>query len=224
MKLNFGLKLIIAMAAMSTINAIATTSTGKSMAQAVMPIPTIDLAASVRVMPSVHDHLPLFEELEVLAQKVESELAKLKLFAQKVESELTKLKLEYEVAALSTNTTIVKVTTCPIEPGDSIVVKWDGATSGSLPEWEGITGQIDKVKGLYFFEGETRQKSPWYLTPSIKFPILLVVAGLLFWPSLAGGAISDSIASTTDKLDEIIAMSVSMSVDMIWVNSDAIQV
>jgi hypothetical protein len=220
MKLNFGLKLIIAMAAMSTINAIATTSTGKSMAQAVMPIPTIDLAASVRVMPSVHDHLPLFEELEVLAQKVESELAKLKLFAQKVESELTKLKLEYEVAALSTNTT----SHCPIEPGDSIVVKWDGATSGSLPEWEGITGQIDKVKGLYFFEVETRQKSPWYLTPSITFPILLVVAGLLSWPSLAGGAISDSIASTTDKLDEIIAMSVSMSVDMIWVNSDAIQV
>ena len=49
------------------------------------------------------------------------------------------------------------------------------------------------------------QEFPWYLTPSITFPIAFVVVGLAFWASLAGGAISKRGAPTTYELDETIA-------------------
>lgn len=84
------------------------------------------------------------------------------------------------------------------------------AASGAPPEREGIEGWIDKVRGSYFFglfEGETGQEAPWYLTPSITFPIAFAVVGLAFWVSLAGGAISERGMPTTDELDEIIVSS-----------------
>ncbi|KAL3768098.1 hypothetical protein ACHAW5_009155 [Stephanodiscus triporus] len=85
----------------------------------------------------------------------------------------------------------------------------DRASTDAPPERDGIFGWIDKVRGSYFFgifEGETGQEAPWYLTPSITFPIAFAVVGLAFWASLAGGAISERGAPTTDELDEIIAM------------------
>ena len=87
---------------------------------------------------------------------------------------------------------------------------WETAASGAPPEREGIEGWIDKVRGSYFFglfEGETGQEAPWYLTPSITFPIAFAVVGLAFWVSLAGGAISERGMPTTDELDEIIVSS-----------------
>ncbi len=77
-------------------------------------------------------------------------------------------------------------------------------------EKEGVEYWIDKIKGSYFFglfEGETGQKAPWYLTPSITFPIAFLVVGAAFWASLAGGAISERGMPTTDELDEIIVSS-----------------
>jgi hypothetical protein len=84
------------------------------------------------------------------------------------------------------------------------------AMSGLPPEREGIEGWIDKVRGSYFFglfEGETGQEAPWYLTPSITFPIAFAVVGIAFWASLAGGAISERGMPSTDELDEIIVSS-----------------
>jgi|EP01082_Thalassiosira_pseudonana_P001299 hypothetical protein len=77
-------------------------------------------------------------------------------------------------------------------------------------EKEGVAWAIDKIKGSYFFglfEGETGQEAPWYLKPSITFPIAFAVVGLAFWASLAGGAISERGMPSTDELDEIIISS-----------------
>lgn len=77
-------------------------------------------------------------------------------------------------------------------------------------EREGIFGFYDWIKGSYFFglfEGETGQEAPWYLKPSITFPIAFVVVGFAFAVSLLGGAISERGAPSTDELDEIIISS-----------------
>lgn len=74
-------------------------------------------------------------------------------------------------------------------------------------EKEGLAWAIDKVKSSYFFglfEGETGQEAPWYLKPSITFPIAFLVVGLAFYVSLVGGAISERGMPSTDELDEII--------------------
>ncbi len=93
-------------------------------------------------------------------------------------------------------------------------------------EKEGIEGFVDWIKGSYFFglfEGETGQEAPWYLKPSITFPIAFAVVGLAFWVSLAGGAISERGMPSTDELDEIIVSSdiirtsVAMAMNMIQV-------
>lgn len=81
-----------------------------------------------------------------------------------------------------------------------------------IEEKEGIAGFIDWIQGSYFFglfEGETGQEAPWYLKPSITFPIAFLVVGAAFWASLAGGAIRERGMPTTDELDEIIIASAS---------------
>lgn len=90
----------------------------------------------------------------------------------------------------------------------------DKAMAGLPEEREGIDGFIDWIRGSYFFglfEGETGQVAPWYLTPSITFPIAFAVVGLAFWVSLAGGAISERGLPTTDELDEIIVSFVTLT-------------
>jgi hypothetical protein len=90
----------------------------------------------------------------------------------------------------------------------------DKAMAGLPKEREGIDGFIDWIRGSYFFglfEGETGQVAPWYLTPSITFPIAFAVVGLAFWVSLAGGAISERGLPTTDELDEIIVSFVTLT-------------
>ena len=90
----------------------------------------------------------------------------------------------------------------------------DKAMAGLPEEREGIDGFIDWIRGSYFFglfEGETGQVAPWYLTPSITFPIAFAVVGLAFWVSLAGGAISERGMPTTDELDEIIVSFVTLN-------------
>ncbi|KAL7462206.1 hypothetical protein ACHAXS_002592 [Conticribra weissflogii] len=78
------------------------------------------------------------------------------------------------------------------------------------PEKEGIEWVVDKIRSSYFFglfEGETGQEAPWYLKPSITFPLAFLVVGAAFYASLVGGAISERGMPTTDELDEIIIAS-----------------
>lgn len=74
-------------------------------------------------------------------------------------------------------------------------------------EKEGVEGWIEKVKGWYFFgffEGETGEEAPWYLKPSITFPLAFAIVGAAFWVSVYGGAISERGVQSTDELDDII--------------------
>jgi len=75
------------------------------------------------------------------------------------------------------------------------------------PESEGLEAFIEKAKNFYFFgffEGETGQKAPWFLRPSITFPIAFAIVGAAFYVSFISGAISERGAAVTDELDEII--------------------
>ena len=79
-----------------------------------------------------------------------------------------------------------------------------------LPEKEGLEGFIEKAKNFYFFglfEGETGQQAPWFLRPSITFPIAFLVVGAAFYISYISGAITERGAQITDELDEIILSS-----------------
>ena len=69
---------------------------------------------------------------------------------------------------------------------------------------------IERAKSFYFFgffEGETGQQAPWYLRPSITFPIAFAVVGLAFYVSFAVGGISERGVQSTDELDEVILSS-----------------
>ena len=93
-------------------------------------------------------------------------------------------------------------------------------------EKEGIEGFIDWIKGSYFFglfEGETGQEAPWYLKPSITFPIAFLVVGVAFAASLLGGAISERGMPSTDELDEIIISSTMLQSTVTMTLSSMIQ-
>ncbi|KAG7354691.1 FKBP-type peptidyl-prolyl cis-trans isomerase [Nitzschia inconspicua] len=75
------------------------------------------------------------------------------------------------------------------------------------PAKEGLEGFIEKAKNFYFFgffEGETGQQAPWFLRPSITFPLAFLIVGAAFYVSFIAGAISERGASSVDELDEII--------------------
>jgi len=75
------------------------------------------------------------------------------------------------------------------------------------PKKEGLEGFISTVKGWYFFGffgGETGEEAPWYLKPSITFPISFAIVGAAFYISFVGGAITERGVQRTDELDEII--------------------
>lgn len=74
-------------------------------------------------------------------------------------------------------------------------------------EKEGLEGMIEKAKEFYFFgffEGETGEKAPWYLRPSITFPIAFAIVGAGFYVTFAVGGISERGKQITDELDDII--------------------
>lgn len=74
-------------------------------------------------------------------------------------------------------------------------------------EKEGLEAWIEKAKEFYFFgffEGETGEKAPWILRPSITFPIAFAFVGLGFYITYAVGGISERGAQVTDELDDII--------------------
>jgi len=72
---------------------------------------------------------------------------------------------------------------------------------------EGLDYWIAKLKSFYFFglfEGETGEEAPWYLKPSITFPLAFAVVFGLFWISLETGSIREKGAQTVDELDMIV--------------------
>jgi hypothetical protein len=74
-------------------------------------------------------------------------------------------------------------------------------------EKEGLEGWIEKAKGYYFFgffEGETGEKAPWYLRPSITFPIAFAVVGAGFYITFALGGIRERGGQKLDELDDIV--------------------
>ena len=78
--------------------------------------------------------------------------------------------------------------------------------ANKAPEKEGLEGWIDTVQNWYFFgffEGETGEEAPWYLRPSITFPLAFAVVGAAFYASLLSGAISEKGAQSIDELDEV---------------------
>ena len=84
------------------------------------------------------------------------------------------------------------------------------ALKGNEPQAEGLELWIQKAKNFYFFglfEGETGERPPWFLRPSITFPLAFVIVGAAFYVSYIGGAISERGAPVTDELDEIILSS-----------------
>lgn len=77
----------------------------------------------------------------------------------------------------------------------------------SVDEKEGLEGLIDKVKNSYFFgffEGETGQQAPWFLRPSITFPIAFAIVGAAFYVAFAFGGIKERGSQVTDELDDIV--------------------
>lgn len=79
--------------------------------------------------------------------------------------------------------------------------------ANKAPEKEGLEGWVETVKNWYFFgffEGETGEEAPWYLKPSITFPIAFAIVGAAFYVSLLTGAISEKGAQSIDELDVII--------------------
>lgn len=72
---------------------------------------------------------------------------------------------------------------------------------------EGLEGLIEKAKSFYFFglfEGETGQQAPWFLRPSITFPLAFAFVGLGFYITFAFGGITERGSQVTDELDDII--------------------
>jgi hypothetical protein len=89
----------------------------------------------------------------------------------------------------------------------SIAAAYEERQLNRKEEKEGLEGFLDRVKNFYFFgffEGETGQQAPWFLRPSITFPLAFLLVGATFYVSFIGGAISERGAQVTDELDEII--------------------
>jgi hypothetical protein len=81
------------------------------------------------------------------------------------------------------------------------------AARSDEPQLEGFALFLEKAKSFYFFglfEGETGERPPWFLRPSITFPLAFAVVGAAFYVSYAGGAISERGAQIKDELDEVI--------------------
>lgn len=76
-------------------------------------------------------------------------------------------------------------------------------------EKEGLAGFLEKLTSgrFYFFglfEGETGQQAPWFLRPSITFPIAFAVVGAGFYATYALGGISERGSQIQDELDDVI--------------------
>lgn len=94
---------------------------------------------------------------------------------------------------------------------EDIAAAYQVKMANKAPEKEGLEGWIETVKNYYFFgffEGETGEEAPWYLKPSITFPIAFAIVGAAFWVSILSGAISEKGAQSVDELDVLVTTTV----------------
>lgn len=106
--------------------------------------------------------------------------------------------MDFDAMALADNTP---------KTAQEIAEAYQVKMANKKPQKEGLEGWIDTVRNWYFFgffEGETGEEAPWYLRPSITFPIAFAVVGAAFWVSLVVGAISEKGAQSIDELDTIV--------------------
>jgi FKBP-type peptidyl-prolyl cis-trans isomerase len=99
------------------------------------------------------------------------------------------------------------------------------AIAAQMPELTGWDWAKAKLQSFYFFglfEGETGQQAPWFLRPSITFPLAFLIVGLTFYVSFVSGAISERGAQTTDELDDIILMSAASLIPYLTTNALAL--
>jgi FKBP-type peptidyl-prolyl cis-trans isomerase len=99
------------------------------------------------------------------------------------------------------------------------------ALAAQTPELTGWDWAKAKLQSFYFFglfEGETGQQAPWFLRPSITFPLAFLIVGLTFYVSFVSGAISERGAQTTDELDDIILMSAASLIPYLTTNALAL--
>jgi FKBP-type peptidyl-prolyl cis-trans isomerase len=79
------------------------------------------------------------------------------------------------------------------------------------PVLEGYDYWINKISNFYFygfFDSETGATTPpWFLRPSITFPLAFAIVGITFYITLSYGAITERGIPTKDELDEIILSS-----------------
>merc|ERR1719232_164555 len=74
----------------------------------------------------------------------------------------------------------------------------------------GVEGLIDRFKNYYFFgffESATGEENPWFLRPSITFPIAFLIVFAAFYVTFIFGAITERGVQVTDELDELITQS-----------------
>jgi len=75
------------------------------------------------------------------------------------------------------------------------------------PQKTGLEGFIERLRTSYifgFFEGETGQEAPWYLKPSITFPLAFAILGGAFATLYLGGGINERGIDVEDELDKVI--------------------
>lgn len=85
------------------------------------------------------------------------------------------------------------------------------ASKSQEQQLEGLDAFLAKAKNFYFFglfEGETGERPPWFLRPSITFPLVFVFVAALFYITFIGGGIYERGAPITDELDEMIISSI----------------
>jgi len=143
---------------------------------------------------------PQVAALEALGISVDTQLELdieiLKILTAKESAEL--FDMNFDSMALADDT--------PRTPAD-IQAAYEQKMAIKEPDREGWEGWLDTVQNYYFFglfEGETGEDAPWYLTPSISFPLAFSVVGFAFWISLASGAISEKGQQSIDELDLIV--------------------
>jgi len=84
------------------------------------------------------------------------------------------------------------------------------AEAGELEEKEGLDFWIDRFQNAYIFglfDSETGETPPWFLRPSITFPLAFLVVGGAFYFVVASGGITQRGEQIKDELDQVLLAS-----------------
>jgi hypothetical protein len=106
--------------------------------------------------------------------------------------------LEFDIEVLTYRGNVLTASTfadnAPLMPrsaGD-IKAQYELRQAAKAPEPQGFAGLVKRLKSTYvfgFFDSETGESAPWYLRPSLTFPMMIGVVGITFWVIIAGGGV-----------------------------------